>query len=70
MPAGAHLDSNIEFWDAWYGSKVLAGQADRYLYKFLVLSRGCFANVPSNLLASGRFWQGRLVEFPAFGEQL
>ncbi len=39
-PAGGNLDSNIEFWDAWYGSKVLAGQADRYYTNLMFYPEG------------------------------
>lgn len=39
-PAGAHLDSNIEYWDTWYGGKVLAGQADRYYTNLMFYPEG------------------------------
>ena len=40
LPTGNHPDTWGKFWDAWYGQKVLSGQADLYYTDLLFYPRG------------------------------
>ena len=40
LPTGRHPDTWMKFWDAWYGKRILAGEADFYYTDLLFYPRG------------------------------
>ena len=40
LPTGNHPDTWLKFWDAWYGKRMLAGQAEYYYTDMLFYPRG------------------------------
>ncbi len=40
LPTGNHPDTWMKFWDAWYGKRMLAGQADYYYTDLLFYPKG------------------------------